>query len=111
MFKHSVTFYHYNEKSNAYTALYVDDVYIEKTTKTTAESNGRQRSASLRITTSPTMTKDFNNQWSVIVGDYVVLGHGKAIKSVKELPEYYSVTGITENVCGSAVDNIVIEAV
>lgn len=110
MFRQSVTFYHYNEKSNAYTATYVDDVYIEKTTKASAESNGRQRNANITITTSPTIAKNFSS-WRVFVGDYVVVGHGKAIKSVKELSEYYSVTGITENICGSAVDNIVIEAV
>ncbi len=110
MFPHSITVYHYNERTGIYTRQYIQGVYWQGGGEATAANNGEEHKKSASVIFSPQKTALYAaGAFSVRLDDVIVRGNGPEIQSTKDLTDYAKVVSITENVCGSAVDNLVLE--
>ncbi len=116
MFPHDITIYRYRPEletySEVYSTTYLNGVYIEKTLNGSVESNGETNNGEITVITSPENARRYElRRWRVQPGDFIVRGRGAPINGAADLDEYYKVTAVAENICGSDVDNVTIKAV
>ena len=113
MFMHDITIYHlYNVNGqDVYTRTYLKGVYWQGSTSASFASKGNEKTNATTIITSPRNAQKYGTEWTVAVGDKIIKGNGKNINSIKELNSYVTVESVTNNSCGSAVDNVVISCV
>lgn len=109
MFPHSVTVYHYDDRTGAYVRQYIQGVYWQGGGEATAANNGEEHKQVASVILSPQKTALYAaGALSVHLDDVIVRGNGSVIQSVQSLTDYAKIVSITENVCGSTVDNIVL---
>lgn len=109
MFPHSVTVYHYDDRTGAYVRQYIQGVYWQGGGEATAANNGEEHKQVASVILSPQKTALYAaGALSVLLDDVIVRGNGSVIQSVQDLTDYAKIVSITENVCGSTVDNIVL---
>lgn len=113
MFPHTITIYHHEIVGNAdeYTKQIVSGVYVQEQYGITKSGHGQQNSRSITITTNKLLCDAFGIDWTIAENDRVIIGIGEDITRFADIPKAYTVTNITENKCGSDVDNIVIAGV
>lgn len=109
MFPHSVTVYHYDDRTGAYVRQYIQGAYWQGGGEATAANNGEEHKQVASVILSPQKTALYAaGALSVHLDDVIVRGNGSVIQSVQDLTDYAKIVSITENVCGSTVDNIVL---
>ncbi len=109
MFPHSVTVYHYDDRTGAYVRQYIQGVYWQGGGEATAANNGEEHKQVASVILSPQKTALYAaGALSVHLDDVIVRGNGSVIQSVQDLTDYAKIVSVTENVCGSTVDNIVL---
>lgn len=113
MFMHECTIYHLEivNGQDVYKKTYLKGVYWQGSTSASFVSKGNEKTNATTIITSPQNAQKYGTEWTVAVGDKVIKGNGKNINSIKELKSYVTVQAVTNNSCGSAVDNVVISCV
>lgn len=109
MFPHSVTVYHYDDRTGAYVRQYIQGVYWQGGGEATAANNGEEHKQVASVILSPQKTALYAaGALPVHLDDVIVRGNGSVIQSVQDLTDYAKIVSVTENVCGSTVDNIVL---
>ena len=113
MFMHDITIYHLDivNGQDVYTRTYLKGVYWQGSTSASFASKGNDKTNATTIITSPQNAQKYGTEWTMSVGDKIIKGNGKNINSIKELNSYVTVQSVTNNSCGSAVDNVVISCV
>ena len=113
MFMHEITIYHLGivNGQDVYTATHLKGVYWQGSTSASFASKGNDKTNATTIITSPQNAQKYGTEWTVSAGDKIIKGSGKNITSVKELNSYVTVQTVTDNSCGSSVDNVVINCV
>lgn len=113
MFMHDCTIYHLDivNGQDVYTRTYLKGVYWQGSASASFASKGKDKTNATTIITSPQNAQKYGTEWTVTVGDKIIKGNGKNINSIKELKSYVTVQAVTNNSCGSAVDNVVISCV
>ena len=113
MFMHECTIYHLDivNGQDVYTKTHLKGVYWQGSTSASFASKGNDKTNATTIITSPQNAQKYGTEWTVAVGDKIIKGNGKNINSLKELNSYVTVQSVTNNSCGSAVDNVVISCV
>lgn len=110
MFPHDITIYHLNiiNGQDVYDKTHIQGVYWQGSVSTSYASKGNDKVNAVTIITSPQNARTYQSAWTVAVGDKIIQGDGQDITSVKELSSYVTVQSVTNNNCGSSVDNVVI---
>ncbi|MGN0533293.1 MAG: hypothetical protein ACI4IK_02935 [Eubacterium sp.] len=113
MFPHTITIYHHDIVNNAdkYTKQIVSGVYVQEQYGVTKSGHGQQNSRSVTITTNKSLCDNFSATWTIAENDRVIIGIGNDIEKFSDIPKAYTITSITINKCGSAIDNIVMTGV
>ena len=113
MFMHECTIYHLDivNGQDVYTRTYLKGVYWQGSMSASFASKGNDKTNAATSITSTQNAKKDGTEWTVAVGDKSIKGNGKNINSIKELNSYVTVQSVTNNSCGSAVDNVVISCV
>lgn len=112
MFPHSITIYKHSviDGEDAYFMQCLDGFYWQERNSRSNKDKGAEATSEIIVVSSSQNAQNFNDKWNIDIGDIIIKGKGNHITSLKELDEYYKVNAVSVNVCGSLVDNIVVNA-
>lgn len=112
MFPHSITIYKHSiiDGEDVYFMQCVDGFYWQEKTNLNNKDKGSENTGEITVISSLRNAQSFNDKWNVDIGDIIIKGKGNHITSLKEPDTYYKVNAVSFNVCGSLVDNIVVNA-
>lgn len=111
MYPHTITIYRHciENGRDIYTKHILKGVYFRNGTVAAKSGNGFEKSCETVISVRPELSRTFNETWNVTIGDKIVLGIGREISSFKELQNFVTVKTVSENICGSPLDGVVIK--
>lgn len=114
MFRDSITIYHHSTTGgvDTYTKQYLDGGFYVMPSKTVYDGGkGFERTQQTTIVSSAEKAHTYGDKWHIALKDRVVKGKGGDITAWSDIPDAITVNSITENLCGSDVDNIEITGV
>ena len=113
MFPHTITIYRHSIVNNqdVYTKQTLSGFYIMPSKSFTSGDKSLEKTTPTTIVSNPENALKYGTEWDIQAGDRIVKGVGGDITALKQLINAIEVTSVQENVCGSAVDNIVITGV